>query len=56
MLTIGGDDRVVWFEGLQSANRYCFLADVQMEKPANLGRAIEFRALFFEATDPQHLA
>ncbi len=54
MLTVGGDHRFVGSQRLHHADRIGFLADVQMQEPADLLLRVQLGALLLEAADQDH--
>jgi hypothetical protein len=56
VITVRRDHVVVGLEGRDRADADRLLADVQMQKAADLSFGVPARALFFDAADEQHLA
>jgi hypothetical protein len=55
MLPIGRHDGILLRERLHRAHRDRLLADIEVEKAADLAEAVELRRLFLEAADAEHL-
>ncbi len=55
VLAIGGQDIVVRLESRKRPHRHRFLADVQVAEAPDLSQGVEFRRLFFEAANQEHL-